>query len=227
MTSGRPGSVAMNAAAAAAYASPSRPCRRAMSESANGASAPARSTASRSAGEYASSAVAMMRTFGRAPGSTSIAARFMPSPEVPDIIPMAITPGFSRERGRDGFVDRDSEAVHRVVVRPAEVHAVREQDDREIELWIDPERRAGETGVPVRVDAEVATDHRPIRRAQREADAPSHVALFHPLGPRESGQLVADDGAVPEHAREGRNVRRGAEETGVAGAPADRDGGLG
>src|SRR6185295_17991561 len=127
-----------------------------MSESANGESAPARSTASRSVGGYACSAVARMRTFGRGPGSTSMAARLMPSPEVPDIIPTAITGGFSRERGRYGFMHRDAEAVHRVVVAAAEVHTVREQDDREIELRIDPERRTGESGVAVGVDAEVA-----------------------------------------------------------------------
>src|SRR5712691_954164 len=168
----------------------------------------------------------MMRTFGCAPGSTSIAARFMPSPEVPDIMPTAITPRlsfrsdgpgfagpFRRTRpaspapsgphskaGRDGFVDRDAEAVHRVVVHSAEVHAVREHDDREVELRIDPERRSGETGVPVGVDAEVATDHRAVGRAERETDPAPDVALFHPFRPRQRGQVVADDGAIAEHA---------------------------
>ena len=35
------------------------------------------------------------------------------------------------------------------------VHAVREQDDEHVALGIDPERRAGEAGVPVRVLAEI------------------------------------------------------------------------
>src|SRR5512132_4364168 len=131
-----------------------------MSESAKGASAPARSTASRSAGGYACSAVARMRTLGRGPGSTSMAARLMPSPEVPDIIPTAIIYRFSCERRGHGFVHRDAEAVHRVVVAAPEVHAVREQHDREVQLRIDPERGSREAGVAVRVDAEVAAHHR-------------------------------------------------------------------
>src|SRR5688572_19784953 len=129
----------MNVTAAAAYASPSRPCRRATSESKNGSSAPARSTASRMASGYFSSLVARIRTLGWAPGSTSIAARLMPSPEVPDIIPTAIIGRLSCERGGHGFVHRDAEAVHLVVVGATEVHAVREQDDRQVELRIDPE----------------------------------------------------------------------------------------
>src|SRR2546428_9504427 len=125
-----------------------------------------------------------MRTAGLAPGSISIAARLMPSPDVPDIIPIAITWRFSCEGRRYRFVHRDAEAVGRVIVVPTEVHAVRQQHDREVELRIDPQRGAGEAGVPVGVDAEVATDHRPVRRAEREADASSDVALFHPLRPR-------------------------------------------
>src|SRR6266508_1226705 len=100
-----------------------------MSERANGTSAPARSTASRSAAGYGRSPVARMRTFGRAPGSISIAARLMPSPEVPDIIPTEITRRFSCERGRDRFVHGDAETVRRVAVGAPEVPAVREQDD--------------------------------------------------------------------------------------------------
>src|SRR6185503_3703669 len=156
-----------------------------MSDSANGESAPARSTASRSAGGYACSAVARMRTFGRGPGSTSMAARLIPSPEVPDIMPTAITCRFSCERRRHGFVHRDAEAVHRVVVAAPEVHAVREQNDGEVELWIDPERRAGESSVAVCVDAEVAADHRAVGRAESEAESAPHVLLLHMLRARE------------------------------------------
>src|SRR5207247_6206495 len=113
-------------------------------------------------------AVATMRTLSRAPGSISIAARLMPSPDVPDIIPTEITCRLSCEGRRHCFVHRDPKAVGRVVVVPSEVHAVRQQHDREVELRIDPERGPGEAGVPVGVDAEMAPDHWPVRRAQRE-----------------------------------------------------------
>src|SRR6185503_5769998 len=188
-----------------------------MSESANGASAPARSTASRSAGGYACSAVARMRTFGREPGSTSMAARLMPSPEVPDIIPTAITGRFSCERRRHGFVHRDAEAVHRVVVAAPEVHAVREQDDGEVEPRIDPERRARESCVAVGVDAEVAADHRAVGRAEGEAEPAPHVLLLHTLGPRLGREVVPDDGAVAEDPRDRRDVRGRPEEASVPG----------
>ena len=45
---------------------------------------------------------------------------------------------------------RDPEAVHRVVVRAAEVHPVREQGDRQVPRGIDPQRGAGESGVAER-----------------------------------------------------------------------------
>src|SRR5688500_9626775 len=194
-----------------------------MSDSANGTSAPARSTASRTADGYGCSAVAMTRTLGRAPGSISMAARFIPSPDVPDITPTAIIRRFSRERRGDGFVHRDAEAVHRVVVPAAEVHAVREQDDGQIELRIDPERRAGETRVPVGVDAEMATDHRPVRRAEREADAAPHVAVLDVLRPRERGEIVADDGAVAKDPCDRRHIRGRPEEARVSRRPRERE----
>src|SRR5216683_4663388 len=187
-----------------------------MSESANGTSDPARSTTSRSAGGYGRSAVARMRTFGRGPGSISIAARLMPSPEVPDIIPTEITRRLSCEGSRHRFVDRDAEAIRLLVVPATEVDAVREEDDGQVELRIDPQRCAGETGVPVGVDAEVGTDHRPVRRAKREADAAPHVALLHALRPCGNREVVADDRAVAEHPRDGRDVRRRTEEPGVS-----------
>jgi succinate dehydrogenase / fumarate reductase iron-sulfur subunit len=112
---------------------------------------------------------------------------------------------------RHRFVDRDAEAIRLLVVPAAEIDAVGEEDDGEVELWIDPQRRAGETGVPVGVDAEVATDHRPVRRAERQADAAPHVALLHALRPCGPGEVVADDRAVAEHPRDGRDVRRRAE----------------
>src|SRR5439155_4515853 len=62
------------------------------------------------------------------------------------------------------------------------------------------------------------------RRAEREADASSDVALFHPLRPRERRELVADDRAVAEHARELGDVRGGPEETRVPAASAHGEG---
>src|SRR5687767_6762233 len=188
MTSGRAGRPAMNSEAAAAYASPRDACSRAMSDSLKGTSAPARSTASRIADGYGCSAVEMTRTFGRGPGSISIAARFIPSPDVPDIIPTAIIRRFSCERRRYRFVQRDAEAVELVVVPATEIDAVGEQDDGEVELRIDPDRRPGEAGMPVGVDAEMATDHRAVRRAERQADPAPHVLLFDVLRPGERGE---------------------------------------
>src|SRR5688500_4443022 len=219
MTSGRAGRPAMNSEAAAAYASPRDACSRAISDSLKGTSAPARSTASRMADGYGCSAVAMTRTFGRGPGSTSIAARFIPSPDVPDIMPTAIIRRFSRERRRHGFVHRDAEAVHLVVVATTEVHAVREEDHREIEPRVDPDRRAREAGVPVGVDAEVAPDHRTVRRAQRETDPAPNVALLHVLRPRECGEVVPDDGAVAEDPRDRRHIGGRPEEARVPRRP--------
>src|SRR5712692_9570771 len=155
-----------------------------------------------------------------------MAAASTPSPDVPDMRPIAIMAcSISRRRrdeelyegSRDRFMDGDAEAVYRVVVRASEVHAVGEDDDGQVNRRVDPERGAGESSVPVRVLAEIAADHRILRRAEREPDAAAEVALLHVLGPGQARELVADDRAVAVHPRDPRDVVGGAEEPGVTG----------
>ena len=118
----------------------------------------------------------------------------------------------------------DAEFVHLVVVLSAEVHAVREDDHREVDRGIDPERGTRESGVPVRVEAHVAADHRLARRAQREAETAAHVVVANELAARVTRELVADDRAVAVHARDRGGVRRRAEETRMPGDAAHREG---
>src|SRR2546423_4020106 len=80
------------------------------------------------------------------------------------------------------LVDRDTEPVQLLVVGPAEVHAVREQYDREVLRRVDPHARAGEPGVAERVLAE---ERQPLGRTQHETDATTHAAAAVRLGPSE------------------------------------------
>src|SRR5881296_808647 len=103
-----------------------------------------------------------------------------------------------RERLAHGFVHGDAEFVHLVVVLSAEVHAVREDDHREVDRGIDPERGTRESGVPVRVEAHVAADHRLAWRAQREAETAANVVVANDLAARVTRAIAAASAAVPK-----------------------------
>src|SRR5947209_20615418 len=120
-------------------------------------------------------------------------------------------------------MDGDAELVERIVVLATEVHAVGEDDDGEVDRWIDPEARAGESGVTVGVEREIAAAHRPARGAQGKTEAPADVVARNLFGARERRQLVANHRAVAEYARKRGHVGRGAEKARVPADPADRE----
>src|SRR5713226_1623983 len=113
---------------------------------------------------------------------------------------------------RKRFVDGDAEAVQGLVVGPPEIHAVREQDEREVLRWVDPHARAGEPGVAERVDAE---ERKALRRTEDESDPAPDVVAAVLLGAREVAQLVADDRTVAVHADDRREIRGGPEQARV------------
>ena len=63
-----------------------------------------------------------------------------------------------------------------------------------------------------------------VRWTEDQPDPAPHLAAFVVLGPRERRELVADHRAVPVHAHESGDIRRGPEESRVSGHAAHRVG---
>src|SRR5205823_7247321 len=132
----------------------------------------------------------------------------------------SVTASSRRRSGRgERLMHGDAELVERIVVLTAEGHAVGEDDDGEVDRWIDPEARAGESGVTVGVEREIAAAHWPVRGAQGKTEAPADVVARNLFGARERRQLVADHRAVAEYARKRGHVGRRAEKARVPQTP--------
>jgi hypothetical protein len=102
------------------------------------------------------------------------------------------------------------------------VHAVREQDDEHLPLRIDPQRRAGVAGVPVRRAAQVLSRAAvAVRRVPAECARARRPRREEPHGRIADDANAAELAAVQQHLREDGEVLRRAEETGVPGDAAE------
>ena len=104
------------------------------------------------------------------------------------------------------------------------MHAVRQEHDVALAAGIEPQRRAGEPGVPERSDRKQLAAVGGVRRVDVPAEA-ANVAHPGRRGRRRHARHrrggedadIAERSAVQQHAAEPRQVRGGAEESGVSG----------